>query len=165
MNVGRDCGQERAKGRSSWGTVLVTENALQSQLLSRPFLWPAARGTGWPCRSVATEGLLGQWAGTLNNSAGTTGRVVPLTLPGQGGQWPQGDCQDSYVPLEGTPNQVEKAKSTWLSPCPSVCGRLCWRGGQPEASGGLLEEGAEALTLGDPAALRSVFCTKSCCFL
>lgn len=38
-------------------------------------------------------------------------------------------------------------------------------GGQPEVSGGLLEEGAEALTLGEPAALRSIFCTKSCCFL
>lgn len=32
--------------------------------------------------------------------------------------WPQasgqGDCHDSCVPLEENPNQVEKAKSTWL---------------------------------------------------
>lgn len=104
-----------------------------------------SEGDRWPCRSVATVGLLGQWAGTLNNSAGTTGRGAPLSP----WQWPQGDCQDSYVPLEGTPNQVEKAKSTWLSPGPSVCGRLCWTVVSPR-SGGLLEEGAEALARGNP---------------
>lgn len=87
--------EQRAGGPEG---LLVTENTVQSQHLSRPFLWPSAvRGTGWPCHSVATVGLLGKWEGTLNNSAGTTGRdggqdmelmllhpKVPLYLPDRG---------------------------------------------------------------------------------
>lgn len=114
VNVGRDCGQERTKGRWSRATCLGHRERTASV---HPSSGLPRRGDRlamslWPPWASLVSGR----AGTLNNSAGTTGReggqdmgpmllhpTLPPYLPGSGpcdpawpgSQWPQGDCQDS----------------------------------------------------------------------
>lgn len=97
----RECRQGLWPGENqgpwSWETCFGHRECTPEPAPVHPSSSLPQRGAGWPCRSVATMGLLGQWAGTLNNSAGTTGRegtghgadaASPQVAPLPPWQWP-----------------------------------------------------------------------------